>query len=278
MKQILKKAPRITALLLLAAFMGMLLVSFTTRKMYEDMLGKLGLTKEDANTRISQSLLNGYLNYYGIRNLHSIATGDRAAIVKDLTAYAKQYAGSEAFKKDYEQLRERNKPQAPQKMQTAEEMRAEMIGIAANNIKKFEADLKTANAQMKPINEQMLAESRKMLKEYEDPNNEMIRTYAQNYKESERIQQEAYQNVLKGWEAKYPVNQLYFVKTRLQEFLTATEGIDFNAALIERNGKKYFTDQKYEYKGSRWKMGYRAGKDAVETARAFAEQWLTEMK
>lgn len=278
MKQNFKKLTGITALLLSLAFIGISLVSFTTRKMYEDMLSKLGLTRQDADTRISQSLLSGSLNYYGIHNLHNIATGDRAAIVKDLAVYAKQYASSEAFKKDYVQLRERNKPQAPQKMKTAEEMRAEMIGIASNNIKKFEADLKTSNEQMKRINEQMLAESRKMLKEYEDPNNEILKTYAENYKESERIQQEAYQNQLKEWEAQYPTSQLAFVKTRLQEFLSATEGIDFNAALTERNGKKYFTEAKYEHKDGRWKMGYRAGKDAVESARAFARQWLAELK
>jgi lantibiotic modifying enzyme len=246
--------------------------------MYEDILGKLGLTSQDANTRISGSLLGGYLNYYGIRNLHSIATGDRATVIKDIAVYTKQYAGSESFKKDYDKFRESNKPQAPQKMQTAEEMRAEMIKITTDNIKKFEADLKTSNEQMKPINEQMLAEFKKQLKSFQDPNNDMIKSYAQNYKESERIQQESYQNLLKEWEAKYPANQLYFVKTRLQEFLNATEDIDFNAALTERNGKKYFADTKYEHKGSRWKMGYRAGKGAVEAARAFAQQWLAELK
>ncbi len=270
----MKKSWTITFLLLAC----LSLVSFTGRMLYEDMLSKLGLSREDANSRISRSLLNGYLNYYGIRNLHQIVTGDRAAIVKDLAAYAKQYASSAAFKKDYDQFRESNKPYTPQKIKTADEMRAEMINIYSNNIKKFEADLKTANEQSKDVINKLLEESKKALKEYQDPDNAMLKTYAENYTESERIQQQAYQQQLKEWEAKYPADPLHFVKGRLQEFLDATEGVDYNAALVERNGKKYFADPKYEHKDGHWKMAYRAGKDAVETARAFVRNWLSELK
>ncbi len=38
------------------------------------------------------------------------------------------------------------------------------------------------------------------------------------------------------------------------------------------------TTSEYESKGDQWKMAFRAGKDAVETARSIASQWLLELK
>jgi len=64
----------------------------------------------------------------------------------------------------------------------------------------------------------------------------------------------------------------------MQQFLDETDDIDFNAVLETKNGKKIFVNRAYESKGNRWKMGFRAGKEVVETARAFIQNWMTEIK
>ena len=89
---------------------------------------------------------------------------------------------------------------------------------------------------------------------------------------------ESHENLLKQWEAKYPTNHLLYIKVRLQEFLDATKDIDFGAQLIEKKGVKHFVNPDYERKGNRWKAAFRAGKEAVEAARTFAEQWINEIK
>ena len=45
---------------------------------------------------------------------------------------------------------------------------------------------------------------------------------------------------LSDWEAKYPADQNLYVKQRLHQFMQETESVDFNAELIQKNGKKYF--------------------------------------
>jgi len=39
-----------------------------------------------------------------------------------------------------------------------------------------------------------------------------------------------------------------------------------------------FADPKYEAKSGGWKLCYRAGKESVEAARAFAQTWLKGLR
>ena len=86
-----------------------------------------------------------------------------------------------------------------------------------------------------------------------------------------------YQKSVKQWEADFPVKSSQLIKIRLAKFLEITKDIDYSAALTERNGKKFFTNTKYEAMSLQWKMGFRAGKEVTETARTFAQQWLKEL-
>jgi hypothetical protein len=65
------------------------------------------------------------------------------------------------------------------------------------------------------------------------------------------------------------------VRHRLQQFLDETAGIDYDA---KTSGPSHaFVDAGYEAKPPLWKMGYRAGKEATEAARAFAKEWMEEL-
>jgi hypothetical protein len=263
---------------LVLVILSLFLFSFEMKKIQGDFLKQLGINQEVANSKITNSLLGGYLDYYGIRNLHKILVNDRAAIVKDIATHAKQYANSEGFKKEYAALKQSNKPSALQKIETAEEMRASMIKMAKDFVRSSEEGLRTASPDMKKIFEGMLETGKKNLKEAEDPNNKNIRAYAKNFEMMKKAMQEGYDREIKLWEEKYPADHLQYIRGRLESFLEATEDIDFSAQLFEKKGMKYFSNPQYERKDNRWKMAFRAGKDAVEAGRAFAKQWIAEIK
>jgi hypothetical protein len=263
---------------LLLVILSLFLFSFAVKRMQGDFLKQLGLTQSQANEKITGGLLDGNLDHYGIRNLKNILLNDRAQVVKDLAVYAKQYAGSDDFKKAYVQLKESNKPAPQQKVETPEQMRATLISRAKEFVQQSEESLKKATPELKKTFEQVLDGAKKNLADVQDPNNKMIRNYARNYEEMKKMMQESYQNQLAAWEKKYPANHLLYVKEKLQDYLDATADIDFNAALYEKSGKKYFVNPAYESKGNRWKLAFRAGKDAVEAGRELAKQWMQEIK
>lgn len=253
------------------------MVSFKTEVMFDDFLKQLGMTKGQANQKITNSLLGGSIDYFGVRNLKNIAVNDRAAIAKELSAYAKQYVNSQEYIKQYIALKESNKPE-PMKVETPEELRTSTIKRAREAVQEMEESLKKAPSDMKSIFEKTLEAAKQNLKNAEDPNNKYLKSYSQNFATLEKQMKQSYENALKSWETRYPANHLLFVKGRLQEFLNATKDIDFNAQLTTRNGIKYFVNADYERKDNRWKMAFRAGKPAIDVARSFAEQWIGEIK
>ena len=131
---------------------------------------------------------------------------------------------------------------------------------------------------MKPVYEKMLAEGKKQLKDAESPNNAYISTYEKNYPQMVKNLDDRHESMLKEWESIYPADPNQFIKRRLEEFLKVTSDIDFNAELVTKNGQKIFVNPDYENRDSRWKMAFRAGKEVVEPARAFVQQWAQEIK
>jgi len=253
------------------------LFSFTANRFAEDFLQQLGITKVSANEKITNSILGGYLDQYGLQKAKNIALGNRGAVTKDLLAYTKQYVNSAAFQKEYNLLRENNKP-APNSIQSPEEMRTGMIEQYKKSVAETEANLKKSDSSMKKIFEPILVSLRQELKNAEDPNNKMLANYKKNYPEMIKSMEASNQQRLADWEAKYPADKLVFIKERLKQFMEETSNIDFNAQLTERNGKKYFTNPAYERKGNRWKLAFRAGKEVVEPARVFVQGWIAEIK
>ena len=253
------------------------LFSFTFDRMLGDFLKQLGLSKDAANEKITNSFLGGSIDTYGIPNIKNILLNDRAAVVKDLASYAKQFANSEQYKKEYAAMRETHKP-VENKLETPEEMRTNMIKLAKQGLQQSEEYAKKATGDMKAIFEKNVEAAKQNLKNAEDPNNKNMVAYAKNYENGVKHMEQVHKANLATWEQKYPSNHLLFIKVRLQEFLDATKDIDFHAQLTEKNGKKYFVNPVYERKDYRWKMAFRAGKPAISAAREAAEQWMTEIK
>lgn len=263
-------------------FAFFLFCSFTlqqkAKRITGDFLKELGITEQNADERISNSILGGYVDAYGIKNAKNIALGNRKSVTMDLLNYIKKYVTTTAFVKEYTDLRERNKPKE-QTLETPEQMQANEIAMRKKSVADIEENIKkTTDATVKKFFETSLEQAKQALKEAQDPDNKYFAAYRKNYPESVKSFKDSHDRSVADWNQKFPSNQLLFVKRRLQEFLNETKDIDFAAELTEKNGKRVFVNPDYERKSSRWKMAFRAGKEVVETTRDFVQKWIDEIK
>ena len=265
----------VTPFILLISFL--LFSSFTVNKFADDFLKQLGIAKVDADEKITNSILGGSLDAYGVKNVKNIVAGNRKAVALDLLAYTKKHVNSESFTKQYILIKENNKPKLAV-AQTPEELRSQTIEQAKKSVADVEAMVKKADAANKPMFEKILVDAQKNLKNAEDPNNKTYAFYAKNYETLVKDFKQNNEAQLASWEKKYPTNHLLYVKVRLLEFLNETKDVDFNAELTTKNGKKIFVNPEYERKGNRWKMAFRAGREVVEPAREFVQKWIDEIK
>lgn len=275
---IAKTVFKTTLVCLFIAAGSLLFVSYKTQKMYADLWQQLGLTKVEGSRQIKESLMYGYLQFYGARNIRKIASGDRIAVARDLLAYVKQYVQSEAFKKDYAASRNDSKPIAPEPAKTEEQIRKEKIDDMKEDIMKTEKAVKTAQPEYKKIFEDNLVLQKKALKEFEDPKNKTLRIMVTSEQSNHEYKVKEYERRMKEWDESTPENPMVLIKKRLQQVLDITKDVDFNAELTVKYGKKVFVNPVYERKHANWKYAFRAGKEVTETVRAFAEQWIKEIK
>lgn len=271
---IIKATVLMAAVVLLSLFM----VSFTMhKKIADDFLKQLGISKTDANDKITNSLLGGYLDAYGVKNIRNIALGNRTALTNNLLVYTKQYANSAAFIKEYNALREQKKP-VMYVVETPEEFKQGIITNAKKSMADVEQSLKKADASMKPVFEKVLESIRKQLQDAEDPNNKSIAGYRKGYPSLVKNRDDTYAKAIAEWEVKYPAQHLQFIKYRLLRFMEETKDINFDAELYEKKGIRYFTDKTYESKSMYWKMAFRAGKEVVEPSRTFVREWIQSIQ
>jgi hypothetical protein len=264
----------IAATLLLSVFT---VYSFTSHRIGDDFMKQLGITKTAADQKIADGILSGSVNVYGLKNAKNIVTGQRSQVVKDLLVYTKAYLTSPGFKKEYETLKQANKPKK-ETIKTPAETKNEYIAAINKMISDSENGLKTANSTMKPVYEKMIVEGKKQLAAAQSSDNNQFTVYEKNYPQMIKDLDARHESQLQEWENLYPSDPAQFTKRRLEEFLKVTDGIDFDAELATKNGKKVFVNQEYENKDDRWKMAFRAGREVVEPARAFVKQWIAEIK
>ena len=68
------------------------------------------------------------------------------------------------------------------------------------------------------------------------------------------------------------------VHQHLQEFLAISSNVDYSAQLTKKGEHMVFVNPAYEAKSGTWKFCYRCGKEAVNGARKFAQDWLKSLK
>lgn len=259
--------------------LSFLFSSYQAKQMTDDIWKVLGLSRQSGTEAVKNSFLNGYLAYYGVRNVRNIAVNDRAAIAKDLLHYTKTYISSPEFKKQYDQLRSSAKPQEPviKPLRSISEIQKEEIAKTERSIKDAEKTMKELKPEYAKGIQPVLDMLRKNLKEYQDPNHQLFASIAMGEKYQNENEAKNYNERMQRWEKEFPADINGFIAAKLKRMLEQTKDIDYNAALVEKYGKKRFVNPAYEGKNYEWKQGFRAGKEVTEQARTFAEKWLSEL-
>jgi hypothetical protein len=274
---IVKNQLRLLGLFIVLTITFSVMAAFTARDMYSDIWQQLGISKLKGEENIKLSFLNGYFNYYGAEKAKNIVSGNRTEVAKDLMNYAKEYVSSEAFKKQYTKMREEARPEdLTEKLPTKEEVRKEKIAEMERSLAEANKTIKAMPEMAKTLQEvvDMLKET---LKDYKDPNSQNIEAFYQGeiYEHESRIKRN--QERLAEWEKDYPADHRIIIRERLQKFIGIAKKVDFSAELKTVGNKKKFVNPAYEAKPDEWKQIFRAGKEIIEPAIAFAEKWIREL-
>ena len=243
-----------------------------------DVLSELGVTEARAKEGIFKAVTSGGVPISGNVKVFKAATPEkRALLVTAGAALAKTYARSDDFKRRYAEFREANKPAAPGARQTADQQIASQRQALEAGVAQMRDQMKLLPPEAQKEIQKTIDDLKAQLAEMEkDPQTKAM--LEQGLKGQHQKDVETYQKRLRQFEQDYPKDLNALIAARLREFLKLTKDIDFNAKLVQRDGKMRFADPALEEKPAEWKMGFRAGKPAVDAARAFATDWLKELE
>ena len=262
----------------------LILAGFTAQKMVDDKLkGLLQQFKTD-ETNAKQNILYAVSgpSYYlpNVKILKDLAVGDRVSAIQSIGNNVKEYLSSKEFVKNYNQLREDRKPTAPEAPKLSDQLKQEQKTNLLNAIAEAEKNKKQMGADQQAIFDDIIKMYKQQLADLDDPNNSMYGSQTDEYiKQGHQMEMEDYNNKLAQWEAEYPKdNPKPMIKKWINNFLDKSADINFDAKLEkDKYGKMKFVDQQYEHKDSQWKLYYRAGKETVNSARTFAQNWVKEL-
>lgn len=241
-----------------------------------DIVKQFGLTVENAKAQTLDSFWGGYVPWeLGARIVKAAPPATRAALITGGIGWVKQFTATPEFAKLYQEYRESNRPSPPEG------------GTPDEEIRKQKAESQKAIEEMRKNLAQLPPETRK---EMEKVINDMIAQQKALEKNAEfqaqmqaamtdeyRRKQEDYQTRLKEYDAKYPADPRPLITRRLREFLDVSANVDFAAKLVPRGSVMIFANPEYEKKPDMWKLCFRAGREAVQAARAAATAWLAEL-
>ncbi len=261
-----------------------ILVGFYTGHIIDDraktLLQTLKLSENDAKNTIFSDISSNSFYLPGIKELKSIASGERASQVEVVGKYVKDFTATEDFKKQYNEYRELRKPSPPEKPKTAEELKNEYKADLQKSLEEMKESKSQAPADQQAMYDETIKMYEEQLKEIDDPNNPMFSPEMDTYSQMGYEQQmEQHRKDVAEWETKYPINNPKpLIKIWLESFLEQTKDVDFNAQTAIDKNRTLFVKQEYERKNNMWKLCFRAGKETTEAGRKFAQTWLGELK
>jgi len=237
-----------------------------------DVLSEWKVSKKDAANETIQSLAGGHVNTWRVRSVFKSASpAVRAALVEQTLIWTKAYVSSSQFGTDYAAYREQRKPQPPERTTTVDEELANLKKQRDEDLARARKSVDEMPAEYKKMAMEGYKASAEAMKQMDTP--EFRKIERQGIEMQRKQEDENYRDQLAKWDEDLPADPKELVKARLEQFLEATDDVDFDAAL---NGRK-FANAQYERKPQEWKLAYRAGKEPVEKARKFAEAWLKEL-
>jgi hypothetical protein len=242
-------------------------------------LASLGVREEAARGQVVDALGSGYVPFYmAAKAFKAAAPTSRAALVTGALSWVKAYTETPAFKTAYDKRRQEDAPTAPSAKGSVDDELAKQRAERLKGLEEMKANVKKMppemQAQMAEAVKQMEAQIAQMDK---DPQMAaMMRQGAQMQREGE---QKDYQARVAAHEKRFPADPKALIARRLREFLQVSQTVDYTAKLVPSSGGKMaFANPKYEGQTAEWKLCYRAGKEAVDAARAFASDWLKQLE
>jgi len=239
-------------------------------------LSDLGVTEQDARNTIYSWFCGGGIYFPGNRLVFKNASGAaRAEMVTAVLTFGKAYLQSDAFATRYAEFRDANRPEPPEEKATSgsNAMAKEM----EQTIKQMQEQMKTLPPDQQQQMQEMIDAMREQMKAMlDDP--EMRRMMDEGAQRESAERQARAEADAREFDARYPVDVNRMIAGRLSEFLDLTADIDFEAKLVTEGSRQKFADERLEQKSGEWKFCFRAGKPAVDAARAFAQTWLTELE
>lgn len=203
----------------------------------------------------------------------ALGGGDRVKAVQAWGREAKAYAASQAFRDRYAAWRkeELGGVDAPR---TAVQMKEELNTAQAEQ----REALKQMEAQIPTMPKEMQAQMRETLAQMKRDMTSMPRISDADLEASAAQEAQRSKAETARREAAVPADPKVKLREALKGFLAATDGVDYGAAIQVQNGRRVFANRALEAKPGPWKMAFRAGKEPAEAARAFARNWLAELK
>ena len=247
----------------------------------QDALAQLGVSPKAAGDSVMSGVTSGSANTWAVAKAFKAADAAlRAQLASGGIAWAKAYTQSPEFASAYAKLREGRKPQAPVYTDTPEEALEKQLAKQKADAQKNAEDMKKALETMPPDVRKQVEEGIKgaaaALAQMDTP--EMRKTQLDGMRMERESRKTQYAADLEKWEAEYPANPTPLIAKRLKAFLDLSASVDFDARVEPKDGKLRFVDPQLERKPADWKLLYRAGRPAVDAARAAAQAWLVELK
>ncbi|HUR10324.1 MAG TPA: hypothetical protein VM012_03095 [Flavitalea sp.] len=275
---LLTKALHTILVFLIISCFSFFIIAKTVNDRADDIWKQLGIPLTQANQNIRQSFIFGHLQYLGTRNAKNIAPGERISMINQLVAYAKKYWNSKEFQADYKNYRAHNKPADPERMLiTAESIKIEEKARLEKALKTAEEGLNSPNPKIKNGAPLRIENVKKELAALDNPDNLVIKRRLDDVNRSFDYALKQQGTAMEKFSLQYPEDPKELLKKRLQEMLTITAEVDYDAELKDVNKFKMFVNPDYEKKPKEWKLAFRAGQAATDAVRAAAQQWLKEL-
>lgn len=237
-------------------------------------LGPLGVSEAEARSNVMQSVMSSsaILGAAG-KAFVALPAAARVKALDSALPWLKSYVNSESYRAAYAREREEHKPSPPDVEGTIDDEVQAQVAKALKDVDETRKML----SQLPPAQQKEMEVSLKQMEAMiKDPAQvKLMRAGV----EAERADRKAsYDERLKEWQEKYPADSKILTARHLRAFLATSATVDFSARLVPVNKQMRFENPDFEDKPADWKLCFRAGKEAVTAARAFATAWLAELK
>jgi hypothetical protein len=241
-----------------------------------DIFSDLGITQNRAKEAVFDAFITGSVSLAGSAEVFKAAAPEgRAGMVTAVTTFGRAFIESTDFEGRYADHREANGPDPLPPEQTADQIFAKQRKDWDEQV----AGIRAQFSEITPAQQKTLEEGFAEMRARFDTMEKDGRAELERSLQTQRVaQMRAREAAMAEFDKVIPSDPRVLIAARLRRFLDLSKDIDYSAMLVERDKKMRFADPALESKPRDWKLCFRAGKAATDTARAFAQKWLSELE